>query len=120
MFETINSLSGLIGYLLETDPNQNSAGNMIPNDSGFTTLTTFQSSQLPGFTVKLLDFPAEATHLLYGLHVVLSHVVCDNIIRAPGRKHNPKKFHLVIARKTFEFDKRPLAKVFSPQRTQSK
>lgn len=35
--------------LIETDPDQNSKADMISNDPGFSTLTTFQSSQLLGF-----------------------------------------------------------------------
>ena len=90
MFQAIHRLAGFVGNLLETDPNQNGAGNVVSDNSGFTTLTTFQPSQLFGFSVKLLDFPTQAAHLLYSLRVVLRHVVGHNIVRALGRKHNPE------------------------------
>jgi hypothetical protein len=33
----------------------------------------------------LLNIPAKAAHILYDLHVVLSHLVSNDIIRALGR-----------------------------------
>lgn len=104
MFETINRLLGFMGDLLEAHPNQHSTGNVISDDPGFAALATFQASQLLGFTVKLLDLPTKATHLLYGLRVVLRHVIGYDIIRALGRKHHPEEFHFVIARKTLDLD----------------
>ena len=90
MFEVINRLLGFIRNLLQTDPNQNSTRNVISNNSSFATLATFQTSQLLGLAMKLLDFPTKATHLLYGLRVVLRHVVSYNIVRALGGEHNPE------------------------------
>ncbi len=104
MFEAINGLLGFIRNLLQMYPNQDDAGNMISDNSGFAALTTFQSGQLFGFAVKLLDLPTKATHLLYGLRVVLRHVVGDNIVRALGRKHNPEKFHFMTTWKSFDLD----------------
>jgi len=78
--------------LFETDPNQNGTANMISNDASFSALATFNSSQLLGFAVELLDFPAKAAHILNDLHVVLRHLVCDDVIRALGRQHNRKSF----------------------------
>lgn len=103
MFQAINGLLFFVGNLLETNPNQNGAGNVVSDNSGFTALTTFQTSQLFGFTVKLLDFPTKATHLLYSLGVVLRHVVRHNIVRALGRKHHSEKFHFVAAWKALDF-----------------
>ena len=77
---------------------------MISDNSGFTTLTAFQASHLFGFTVKLLDLPTPAAHFLYSLRVVLRHVVRHNIVRALGRKHNPKEFHFMCARKALKLD----------------
>src|SRR3990172_6777230 len=104
MFEVINSSLGFIRDLFQTDPNQNSTGNMVSDNSRFATLTTFQPSQLFGFSVKLLDLPTKATHLLYSLRVVLRHVVGHNIVRALGRKHYSEEFHFMTARKSFDFD----------------
>jgi hypothetical protein len=77
---------------------------MVANDPGFSALATFNASQLLGFAVKLLDFPAKAAHIMYNLHVVLRHLVCDDVVRALGRQHNPEKFHLVVTREAFDFD----------------
>lgn len=86
MFEVINSSLGFIRDLFQTYPNQNSTGNMVSDNSRFAALTTFQPSQLFGFSVKLLDLPTKATHLLYSLRVVLRHVVGHNIVRALRRR----------------------------------
>jgi hypothetical protein len=59
--------------LLEANPYQNGTANMIADDTSLATLTSFNPGQLLGFTVKLLDFPAKAAHILYDLHVVLRH-----------------------------------------------
>jgi hypothetical protein len=77
---------------------------MISNDPGFSALATFNSGQLLGFAVELLDFPAKAAHILYDLHVVLGYLVRDDVICALSRQHNPEKFHLISAREAFDLD----------------
>jgi len=67
---------------------------MVSHNSGFAALATFQTGQLFGFSVKLLDLPTKTAHLLYSLRVVLRHVVGHNIVRALGRKHYSEEFHL--------------------------
>ena len=84
MFDLINRLLSFMGNLFQSDPHQDCTPDMITDDSGFTTLTTFQSSELFGLSVKLLNLPTQATHFLHGLCVVLSKVVGDDIIRALG------------------------------------
>ncbi len=76
---------------------------MISDNSGFATLTSFQSCELFSFSAKLLDLPAQAAHFLYNLRVVLRHVVGHNIVRALCGKHYPEELHLVTARKSFDF-----------------
>ena len=104
IFDLIDRTLRHMSNLFETDPDQNGTANMISNDAGFSALATFNSGQLLGFTVELLDFPAKAAHILYDLHVVLRHLVCDDVIRALGRQHNPEKFHLISAREAFDLD----------------
>ena len=84
VFETINGLLSLIGNLLQTNPNQESAGDVISDNPGLATLATFQAGQLLGFAMKLLNLPTKAAYFLYGLGVVLSHVIGHNLVRAPG------------------------------------
>ena len=91
-------------HLFEPNPNQNGTTNVIPDDSRLAALTAFKPGQLLGFSVKLLDLPAKAAHVLYDLHTVLSHLVRHDIIRALGRQHNSENFHLMFARKTSDFD----------------
>src|SRR5450759_279487 len=104
MFYTVNSSLCFNRHLFETNPNQNGTANVIPDDSRFATLTTIKTGQLLGFLVKLLDLPAKAAHILYDLHVVLSHLVRHDIIRALGRQHYSEKFHLMFGRKALNFD----------------
>ena len=72
MFDLINSTSGLLSDLSETDPDQDGTANMVTLDACFAALAAFDASELLAFTVKLLDLPTEATHILSGLRVVLS------------------------------------------------
>ena len=69
MLDLINRSLRFKGHLFE--PNQNGTSNVVSGNSCLSTLIAFKTRQLLGFTVKLLDLPAEATHLLYDLHVVL-------------------------------------------------
>ena len=62
-------------HLFETNPNQNGTANVISDASGFATLISFNTCQVLGLTVKLLDLPTKAAHILYDLHVVLRHLV---------------------------------------------
>ena len=75
MFDLINRPLSFIGNLLKPDPHQNCTSNVVADNSGLAALATFQSGQLFGFSVKLLNFPAQATHFLHGLRVVLSKIV---------------------------------------------
>jgi hypothetical protein len=59
---------------------------MISDSSGFPALVAFDASQLLGLSVKLLDLPSKAAHILYDLQVVLSHLVSNDIIRALRRR----------------------------------
>src|SRR4030066_2322141 len=104
MFYLINRLLGFMSDLFEANPYQNGTADVVSDNSGFTTLATFGAGQLFGFAVKLLDLPAKAAHILYDLHVVLRHVVGDDIVRALGRQHHSENFHLVLSRKPFDFD----------------
>lgn len=87
MLELIDGFLCFIGNLLQTNPNQKSTGNVISNNSCLAALTTFQSSQLFGFSVKLLDLSTKATHFLYSLRVVLCHAVGHKTVRGLGRKN---------------------------------
>lgn len=124
MFDLINRPLSFMGYLLEPDPNQDGATDMISNNSSSAALATFQSGELFGLSVKLLNFPPQAARLLHSLGVVLSQVVGDDIIRALGRQLHPEQFHFVVFGKTLEihhfampsFCLRPLQSIHSPIR----
>jgi hypothetical protein len=46
--------------------------------------TSFYASQLLNFSVKLLNFPTDITHLLYGIRGILSFVVGSDKFRLVG------------------------------------
>jgi hypothetical protein len=104
MFYVINGSFGFKSHSFETNPNQNGTANVVSDDSRFATLVCYKTGQLLGFSVKLLDLPAKDAHILYDLHVVLSHLVRHDIIRALGRQHYSEYFHLMFGRKAFDFD----------------
>lgn len=85
MFDLINGLLSYLGNLFEPNPHQDRTADMVADCSSSTLLATFQSEELFGLSVKLLNLPTQATHLLSGLRVDLSKIVGDDIIRALGR-----------------------------------
>ena len=85
ILDSINCSASFQCHLLETDPDKNGTTDVVSNQSGLATLISFDASQLLGFAVKLLDFPAEATRILNDLHV-----------RALGRQHYSEDFHPVL------------------------
>ncbi len=95
MLELIESLARLLNHLFEAYPDQDSTGDMIALKPPQPTRTTFQTCRLFGFPMKLLNLPAQATHVLRGLGRILSHIIGGDIIRALGRKHQPEQFHLM-------------------------
>ncbi len=122
MFDLINRLLSFLSNLFESDPHQDGTADMVADNSGFPALTSFQAGELFGLSVKLLNLPAQATHFLHGLRVVLSKIVGDDIIRALGRQHHPEQFHFVVLGKALElhqfamrsFGLRPLQTIHSP------
>ena len=86
MLYAINGSLRFNSHLFETNPIQNGTANVVPDDSWFATLISFNTGQLLGFSVKLLDLPAKAAHILYDLHVVLDHLVRNDIVRGLRRR----------------------------------
>ena len=91
---------GFLGNLFEAHPNQYGTAYMISNYPGLAALAFFESSNLLGFPMKLLNFPTQAAHILYDLSIILSKVVRYDIVRALGRQHLPKQFHFMVSGKT--------------------
>jgi len=62
------SVDGSIGFnrdLFETRPNKNGTTDMVPYNSCFPALVTFDTSQLLGFTVELWVKNVSATNAVY-------------------------------------------------------
>ena len=70
MLYVINGSVRFKSHLFETNPNQKGTANVVPDDSSFATLISFNTRQLLGFSMELLDLPAKAAHILYNLHSV--------------------------------------------------
>jgi hypothetical protein len=93
------------GHRLDPGPNQQSTADVVTNNSFLSTLAIFKTNQLFGSIVEQFDFLAKVAHILDYLHIILLHLVHDDVICALGRQHNPKKFHSMSTRKSFDFDK---------------
>ncbi|MEP7289016.1 MAG: hypothetical protein ABI947_24950 [Chloroflexota bacterium] len=91
--------------LFETNAEQDGTGDVIALNTGQTTLTALATSSLLGFAVKLLNLPAQATHVLGGLGRVLSHSVDGDIVRVLGRKHEPEPFHRMAFGKVLDMER---------------
>jgi hypothetical protein len=103
MFNSINRSLCFLSDLFQPHPNQDSTTDMVSDNPGFSTLASLQPGKLLGLPMKLLNLPAQATHFLYSLCIVLSQIVGYDIVRALGRQHHPEQFHFVIFWKAFDF-----------------
>src|SRR5713101_8890633 len=81
--------------LLQTDPNQHGAADMIADTTRPTTLATIDARQLLVFTMELLNLGSPAPHVLCGRRPILSDLVRDEVVRAPGRERQTEQFHLM-------------------------
>lgn len=70
--ELIEGGGGLLRDFLETNPDENGTGDMIALDRCQATLTALNPRGLLGFTVNLLNLPAQGTHVLGILRRILS------------------------------------------------
>ena len=104
MLDAIEGLSGCACDVGQAKPDQHGAGNMVALNARLAALVFLNASQLLEFAVKLLNFPAHATHLLRGIQRILSQIVGYNPIRAVGRHRNPEQFYFVCLRKAFDLD----------------
>jgi len=104
MLYLVDSLFSSMSYSFQTNPNQHGTTNMISHNPRFTALTSFYASKLLSFSVNLLNLPTKAARLLYSFSVILSYVICYNIVRALVRKHNPEQLHFVLFRKTLDLN----------------
>src|SRR4051794_2928379 len=104
VLDLIDGAVRIVSHLLEPHPDQNSTADVIAYDACPTALAALQTGDLLGLAVKLLNLPPQATHLSYGLRVVLSQVVGHDIVRALGRQHDAEQFHLVVLGKVLDLD----------------
>lgn len=104
MLDLVDGPLGFRRDLLQADPDQDGAPDVIAHDARLSALATFQARELFRLTMKLLNFPAPATHLLCSRRVGLSLVVGYDVVRALGGQHNPEQFHFIGFGKIFDFD----------------
>lgn len=72
VLDLVNGSVAPIGNRFQASPHQQGAGNVVALNAGFATLTGFHTRQLFEFAVKLLNLPADTTHILYSIGVSLS------------------------------------------------
>jgi len=116
LFKLINGSSRFLSDLLEANPNQNSASDMVTLNTRQTTLTAFNTSGLFGLSMKLLNLPTQATHVLGRLGRILSKIVGSDKVRALGGKHQPEQFHLMTFGKVLDVQRFSMLNfVFNPR-----
>jgi hypothetical protein len=64
MLYAINSSLCFHSHLFETNPNQNGTTNVISDTSRFAAMIAFDTCQLLGFSVNLLELPTKAAHIM--------------------------------------------------------
>src|SRR5438105_7294046 len=104
MFELIDSLPGLVRQAVEPAPHEQRASYVVALDTSFAALAILKARQLLGFPMKLLNLPAQGTHLLSVLCRRLRQVVGHDPFRAVSRHLNPKQLHFEVTWKTLDLD----------------
>ncbi len=104
MFDLVNGLLTGVGEAFEAYPHQQRAGDVVALNTRFAAQAILKTRQLLGFAVKLLNLPAQGTHLLSALCRALSKVVSHDPFRAVDRHLNPEQLHLEITRKPSDLD----------------
>ena len=88
VFNLINRFSCLMGNFFKTYPYEDCTADMVSDNTCFSALTSFNSCNLFGLTVKLLNFPTYAAHFSDSRRVFLSHAVCNSRAYAVRRRED--------------------------------
>ncbi len=105
VLDLIDGLPRFDRDLLESYPDQDGTPDVIAHDARFAALTAFQTSDLFGLAMKLLNLPTPAVHLLNRRRLGLSRVVGHDVVRALGRQRYSEQFHFVIFGEALDFDR---------------
>lgn len=104
MFDSIKCAASVPGNVGQANPHHYGASDVIALAAGLAALAALDARELLRFTVKLLDFPAQAARVLCRLYRILSLVVRDDPVRAMCGHRYPEQLHLVMLRKTLDLD----------------
>src|ERR1043165_2117865 len=104
VFELIDSLPTLASQRLQAHPHQQRASDVVALDTGFATLAILKPRQLLGFSVKLLNLPAQRTRFLSTLRRILRQVISHDPFRAVGGHLNSEQFHFEISWEPSDLD----------------
>ena len=97
VLDLVDGPLALVSQVFQTTPDQHRARDVVALDAPRTTLATLDPRQLLGLSVKLLDLPSHAAHLLRLMHRILrKKVVRDDPLRAARMHHYPEQLHLVL------------------------
>ena len=102
VLDAISGLSSFSSQVGEANRDQHGTGDVVALNIRFSTFVFLDTGPLLDFAVKLLDFPAPATHLLCRMQEILSKVVGHDPIRAVGRPRHPEQLYFVVFRETFD------------------
>lgn len=104
MFELIDGLLGLVSQRLQTHPHQQRTRYVVALDTSFATLAILKAGKLLGFSMKLLNLPAQGAHLLSVMCRTKRQVVGHDPFRAMGGHLNSEQLHAVVTRKAPDLD----------------
>ena len=103
MFDLIDGLSGLMGALSQSSPNEKGTRNVVSHNACQSALTLFKPRYLFCFPVNLLNLPTQVAHRLCHRRVGLRQVVGYDRRRASRRRCNPEYVHLMVFGEPSEF-----------------
>ncbi len=98
MLELIHSLPGFVSQVLQANPNQHRATQMITLAAVNPTFAIANASQLFLFAVKLLNLPPMPALFLSGFGAGLSQIVGDDVFRPIGRDNDAEPSSFKAAR----------------------
>ena len=96
MFDLRDGLSGLMGDLSQSSPNEKGTRNVVSHNACQSALTLFQAPLPVLLPVNLLTLPTQVAHRLCHRRVGLRQVVGYDIRRASRRRCNPEYVHLMV------------------------
>ena len=102
VLDLVDGPIALVSQVLQAAPHQQRARDMVALNAPTPPLATLDPRQLLGFSMKLLDLPAQAARLSRLMHRIPSQIVRDDPFRAARMHHYPEELYLVLFGESFD------------------